>query len=223
MNALTLATSAWLEMRAIVATAGPARSLTTQLDGQLAMAQRAVALAPDSSIAHEHLGTVNNWRGHFEEAARDFERSLELNPLNTDARAGYGIMLGRSSQWLLANQQASIAITDTPYAPAWYYFPVTIYDFRERRFADALETARDTMQFGGGELGAIMAVAAAQELGREDVVEELQPRLMAMESLRRSGIIPWFSLQIADQKLIAAVALDLERAGVPNAALTAPF
>jgi tetratricopeptide (TPR) repeat protein len=222
-NPLALAASAWLEMRAVVTSNARAQPLSTQLERPLSLAERAVSLAPDSSIAYEHLGAVNNWLNRYDDAERDFVRSLALNPLNTDARAGYGITLGRALQWALGSEQAAIAIADAPYAPAWYYYPIALNAFREGRFTAALDAARRAMSFGGGEAGTIIAVASAQSLGRKDVIAELQPRLMAMESLRRTGIMPWFATQISDPEVLASVAVNLGRAGVPQAALTGAF
>lgn len=222
-NALALATSGWLETRAILNRALPAPSIATELEAPLAQLERAVQLAPESSIAHEHLGAVKNWLERYDAAEQDFVLALMLNPFNTDARAGYAIVLSRSIEWELGGEQAALAIADTPYPSPWYFYPAAANALREGRFEEALEAGRKAMRFSGGEVGTIIALSAAQALGRDDVTAELLPRLMAMESLRRGGIMPWLATQVTDPSLLARIAVDLGRAGVPSAALTSSF
>ncbi|HQZ12657.1 MAG TPA: hypothetical protein PK286_07190 [Devosia sp.] len=222
-NALGLAISAWLETRSIVSSATPGVPMAPELKNPLEMATQAVQFAPESSLAFEQRATVNSWLQNYDQAERDFVRSLALNPLNANARAGYAMMLGGNLHWSLGSEQAAIAIADIPEAPPWFHYPIAFNDFRERRYAEALEAAQEAMRFGGGEAGVILAFASAQALGRNEVIEELRPRLMAAESLRRAGIMPWFATRTSDPEMLALVAVALRRAGVPAAALTSAF
>jgi TolB-like protein len=222
-NALALTISSWLEMRATLNRVQPAASLGDDLAGPLARIERAAQLAPSSSLVHEHLGAIKNWLGRFDAAEQDYVLALTLNPLNTDARAGYAVTLSRSLKWELGGEQAALAIADTPYPSPWYYYPVALAALREGRFEEALDDGRKAMRFSAGEIGTIIAMSAAQSLGRKDVTEELLPRLMAMESLRRGGIMPWLASQINDPSVLARIAVGLGRAGVPAAALTGSF
>lgn len=220
---LALSAAAWLDMRAIVNRQLGEDSLVPALEVPLERARRAQQLTPESSTVHEHLGTIQNWMERFDGAQQDFVESLRLNPLNTDARALYAIMLARNGQWELSAEQAALAIRDTPYSSPWYYFPAALGAFREGRFAEAIEHGQRAMGFGGGEAGSLVVLAAAGLTGRTDIAEPLLPRVMAMEALRRGGMITWFSGQLRDASVLGEIGRGLISAGVPQAALTAAF
>jgi tetratricopeptide (TPR) repeat protein len=221
--ALALSAGAWLEMRArlnsSLAGADPPREPETQR----LQAERAVALRPESSTAHELLGSIHNWQEQFEAAEREYATALGLNPLNTDARAGYAISLSRSMNWDLGGQQAALAIADTAYPSPWYYYPAGISALREGDYERAIEHGREAMRFAGGEIGSLIALTAAVMLGRQDVVDEARQRVLNSESLRRGGIMSWLSAQVTDPEVLALIAKGLTRAGVPESALTGPF
>lgn len=60
------------------------------LDQGLAMAQRAVALDKNLSMAWISLGLIEFSKGNAENAARDFKQALRIDPLNADAWYGLG-------------------------------------------------------------------------------------------------------------------------------------
>ncbi len=219
---LALSATAYLEMRVAVNRMLPAGDLGQALEKPLAQAEEALQLSP-RSLVYEHVGAIKNWQERFEASEQDYIEALELNPLNTDARAGYAITLFRNAKWELSGEQAARAIADTPYPSPWYFYPISINALRAGRYEEALETARRATRFGGGEIGTAIALVAANALSRKDVVDELLPRFMTMETLRRAGIMPWLSGQVRDPGLLAYLATALGKAGVPANALTAPF
>lgn len=220
---LAISASAWLNTRAAVNRVLPLADVQDDVAKALADAERALTLAPNSSMVHEHLGAIKNWQSRFDASEQDYVAALQLNPLNTDARAGYAITLSRSLKWALGGEQAAIAIADTPYPSPWYYYPESVNALREGRLEEALESGRKAIRFAGGEIGTAITIVAAVSLGRKDEVDELVPRLMSMESLRRAGIMTWISAQITDPAILAQMAVALGRAGVPQAALTEAF
>jgi tetratricopeptide (TPR) repeat protein len=220
---LAISSTAWLNMRALISRALPDPTIPQALEGPLAESERALAMRPDSSLIHEHLGGIRNWQNMFDDAAREYVRALELNPLNTDARALYAITLSRAGEWALAGEQAMLAIADTPYPSPWYFFPRALNAYRAGQLGDAIAAARRSAGFAGGEVGSVLALAAASEAGDAALVAELVPRVMGMENLRRVGIIPWLRGQTPDDEILDRVARALQQAGVPPEALTASF
>lgn len=212
-----------IKLRVMLTQRLPDPELPNQLGDAAREAERARAMAPDSSLVREHLGTIENWQQRFDASARDFAAALRLNPLNTDARAGYAIMLARALDWPLGGEQASLAIADTPYPSPWYYYPVAVNALRSGNMVDALKCGRKATRYASGEIGTIIALVAAFSLGQTEDVEELRTRLLGMENLRRAGVMPWLAGQVTDPTLLAQIETDLGRAGVPRAALTAAF
>jgi tetratricopeptide (TPR) repeat protein len=221
--ATALSASGWLSTRAVVNRALPDESMTSMLDEPLARAERALVLAPESSLVHEHLAAIRNWRGELDLAQQGFVEALRMNPLNTDARAGYAITLARAGIWKLAGEQAAIAIRDSPYPSPWYFYPAALNAYRGGRLTDAIVLGQRAAAFGGGEVGALITVAAAVELEKPEIIEPLLPRIMGMESLRRAGIMTWMAGQVSDAAVLERMAAALTRAGIPPTALTAPF
>ncbi len=220
---LALSSEAWLETRALVSRELPGDELNEMLQEPLAQAERAVALAPQSSIAQDHLASIKNWQMRFDAAQENAVEALRLNPLNTDARANYAIILARALEWTLAGEQAAIAIRDAAFPSPWYYYPAALNAFRSGELEEAIMRGQIAAAFANGEIATVVALAAAKEAGRQDLIATLRPRLMAMENLRRTGIMPWLSGQITDPDVLERIAEDLEDAGVPADALTGPF
>ncbi len=218
---LAVAAQAWLEGRVIYNGINPSDRVDIALADQTAMAERAVRLAPESSFAYEQLAAIQNWTENYAAAQRNYAISLGFVPLNTDARAGYALTLARVGDWQQAAQQAQFAIADTPYPPPWYYTLPALIAFREERFGQAIKDGTTAAQ--AGEVGALVALAAAGLSQNQEVIADLQPRVMSMESLRRHGVMPWLRIRIKDEAVLTQLAKGLAAAGIPESALTAQF
>jgi TolB-like protein len=218
-----LSAAAWLEMRAVVARRLPAQDPVQTLSGPLQRAQRALSLAPGSSLAHEHVGAILNWQNAFGAALQAFAQALQLNPLNTDARANSAVVLQRTGDWALGRQQADLAIAGTPYPSPWYHYPVALDAFRAGDFEEAIAEGLEAARYDGHDLAGMIALAAATRLGRPEQAEILLPRVLNSEALRRTGIRPWLEMQLRDDETVDRLADALAEAGVPHNALTGPF
>lgn len=221
---VAVSANAWLETLAIVSVGeAAAQDAVTAIAAPLAAARRAVELAPQSSLVHEHLGAILNRQGAFSDSEREFVEALRLNPLNADARAGYAVVLGRDTDFVLSRQQGDLALADTPYPSPWYFYPRAIDAFRNGQFDLAIEAGRRASGYGGGEMGRLIALAAAAQADRRDVVDELLPQATSSEALRRAGIRAWLDVQLPEMPVVDAIVAGLLRAGVPERAVTGPF
>ena len=220
---VALSAAAWLDTRAVVARRLPGHDPVETLSGPLRQAQRAASLASASSLAHEHVGTILSWQNAFGAALQEFAASLRLNPLNTDARADYAVVLLRAGDWTLGRQQAELAIADTPYPSPWYHTPVALNAFRAGDFEGAIEAGLEAARFEGDPIAVMVALAAAAKLERSEQVAALLPRVLGSEALRRTGIRPWLEMQLREAEILDGLADALVAAGVPQNALTGPF
>ncbi|RYE86351.1 MAG: hypothetical protein EOP19_07090 [Hyphomicrobiales bacterium] len=218
---LALAAEAWLEGRVIYNAAMPADRMDLALARPAELAERAVRLAPESSFAHEQLASIQNWQESYRTAQRNYAIALGFEPLNTDARASYAITLARLGDLDEAGRQAQMAIADTPTPAPWYYFLPSLIALRDGRIEQAIADGRTAAQ--GGEVGAIVALAAAGLAGDAAAVADFLPRVMSMESLRRAGVLPWLGIRIKDVQMLELLADGLRAGGIPESALTAPF
>jgi tetratricopeptide (TPR) repeat protein len=220
---LALSVDAWLKMRADVDRNLSDSDLPEDLDAYAQQSVRAAALQPESSTIHEHLGAIYNWQRRFDASEQEYVDAIRLNPMNTDARAGYAIALSRAMNWTLGGQQAALAIENTAYPSPWYFYPAGVNALREGRYAEAIEYGRKAMQFAGGEIGATIALTGAVNLNLQDVVGEILPRIMNSENLRRVGIAVWLGALVTDPEVLSLITDSLQQAGVPQSALTGPF
>ena len=218
---LALAARAWLEGRAIYSRVAPGEPLDVALAEPMGLAERAVSLAPESSFAHEQLASLYNLGESFERAQRHYAIALGFEPLNTDARASYAVTLSRANDWEQARQQAEMALADSPNPSPWYYYMPSLIALRDGRLAQAIEYGRIAAQ--GGDLGAIVALAAGGLLGDPLAISEFEPWVLSMESVRRIGILPWVAIRIKDPVVTGQLAKGLAAAGIPESALTAQF
>lgn len=218
---LALAAEAWLEGRVIFAGASLNDQMDTAMAEPLATAERARELAPESSFTHEQLASIQNWQERYAAAQRNYAIALGFEPLNTDARAGYAVTLARGGDWNGAAQQAQFAIADTPYPSPWYYSLPSLLAFRDGRYAEAIEEGRIAAQ--GGEIGAIVTLAAGGLARDRAAIADFAGRVMSMESLRRGGIMPWLQFHIKDRAVLGRLAEGLLAGGIPESALTAQF
>lgn len=218
---LALAAKAWLDGRIIYASAGDSDRLDVALADVVALAERARMLAPASSFAHEQLANVQNWQENYAPAQRNFAIALGFGPLNTDARAGYAITLARVGDWITAKNEAQFAIADAAYPSPWYYYLPAVAALRDDRLEQAIRDGRLAAQ--SGELGPVVALAAAGLARDTETIGELQPLVMSMENLRRRGIMPWVGIRIKDSMVRDKIAAGLRAGGTPETALTAQF
>ena len=220
---VAIACNALLQTRARLDQMRPGDDVRELLAEPLAAARRALSLAPGSSLVNAVVGAIHGWRHELGEAQRAFAEALRLNPLNTDARAGYAVALARGPDWTLGVQQAAIAIADSPQPPPWYYETTAVGEWRAGGFEAALDAGLRAADFGSGEMGTLIALAAAGMLGRADIAESLRSRVMTMEKLRLWGIAPWLGAQLTEGEIVESLAEGLRRAGIAEDALTAPF
>ena len=92
------------------------------LSRALDLAEKAVALDPQSAIAHTRLGWIQGFLRKFDDSIASFEKALVLDPNNAESHAAYAEILnhfGDPERALELNNRA-IAL-DTSAQPNWIY------------------------------------------------------------------------------------------------------
>jgi TolB-like protein/tetratricopeptide (TPR) repeat protein len=158
-------------------------------------ALKAVEVAADDSWAHTALGSVYFSTRRLEDAIREFELALRLNPNFCMTHGYYALALCYCGRTQEAYEMAQRAIRHSPRDPslAVYYGVAGYARFVERRYGDAIALARDAIRHRGDLTGAyrLLTVAAAMS-------GDLELAATALRELRR--IQPNISLDwIANQ------------------------
>ncbi len=110
----------------------PFRSLS------LMSAQKAVALAPQDSIAHGVLGHMFMMERRWEEASACFKESLRLNPNNANALVFTCDLLNYTGKPKDGLAMMAKALRINPNPPAWYHWVLSEAMVAARQFEDAL-------------------------------------------------------------------------------------
>jgi Tfp pilus assembly protein PilF len=106
------------------------------LDQAERAARHALAIDGHSAEAHAALANVLRDRFAFGEAAREYQRSLELNPGLSEVHNQYGQLLDAIGMFDAAAAQERIAIAQDPLAPNPQYMLGLLFD-TERRHDEA--------------------------------------------------------------------------------------
>ena len=98
--------------------------LPNALERALTAAQRAVELNRASQIAHEALAWAHFLRRDFPGMYAAIDRTISLNPRNSNTIATLGGFLVRTGQFDRGAKMVRRAIELNPHHPGWLYFPL---------------------------------------------------------------------------------------------------
>jgi len=151
----------------------------------MASAKRAVELDPDDSGAHWVLAYILLYERLWEEAAKEFEISLQLNPNDADAWSCLADMKAYEGRGAEAIACVEKALRLNPHPPSYYLWILGFAQFVAEQYEAAVKTLRNEATYRTGSRR-ILAAALAQ-LGRpEEAREEAKLFLAANPHFRIS-------------------------------------
>ena len=137
------------------------------LDRALALAARAVELAPSSSWARYALGLARWFAGDPAAALDALEAGRALNPNDTTILADLGQRYAMLARWDEAVPLLEESYATNPAQPGSYRIGLFLYHYAHGRFAEALAEAR-RVNAPQVLYGHVAVAAAAAELGLDD-------------------------------------------------------
>jgi adenylate cyclase len=148
-----------------------------QWDQGMALARRAVSIAPSYAFGHFARGACHTILAQFDEALACFELALELDPLSLRVMRGLAWTLSASGRFEEAERRARMAVDLAPDSSEPYYMMALIY-LHHRRIDEALAAVRkghrgSPTPLARGLEGAILA-AAGDQSGAARIVEQLE-------------------------------------------------
>ncbi len=221
-DVISLAAQGALEAMALSQLTRPDEPHVEKLSELAGQVLEAVAKAPESSFVREQMGTIYDIQHERQAAIISFDRAMELNPANQDARAGRALIeaLAGFDDYGLEEAAEARAAVEAP--PPWYFLPEAFDKLRRYRFEEALAAGLKVSE-GDIELGHIISLIAAKRVGNEAVVADCLAKVMGNERFRLTGIMPRLGHRISDQSLLKLIRDGLLLAGVPAAALEKAF
>jgi len=188
------------------------------LDRALALADRAVELAPGSSWARYALGVARWFAGDVPAALDALEAGRRLNPNDTTILADLGQRYAMLARWDDAVPLLEESYATNPRQPGSYRIGLFLYHYAHDRFGEALAEARrvDAPQVLYGH---VAVAAAAAELGHADEAAEAVAAIRGLDPDYGARIVADLRSRHVAPDLARRIIAGVERAGLP---ITAP-
>lgn len=184
--------------------------------------KQALQLDPTSGFVWEQLARTRAAGGAMVQARSAFSSSLQLNPANADALAGYALLLAMSGELSGAADMAQDALNSAAVPPDWY-FGAPALEALQRGDTGLARRYAETYARADRELGPILAIMAGQRSDDPDIVNRYVAQVLDVPAFRVSGILPRLRERITDPVLIEQARIALLAAGVPQASLVNSF
>jgi adenylate cyclase len=183
------------------------------LDRALQAAQRGADIAPDGALALRSLLLVHFFRGEVEEAMAAGDRAVALNPNNAEVLAEYGMRLALMGRWERGISLIDEAIARNPAHPGWYHTAPALNFYRQGRYAEALEEARQIDAPGWVHNHTVLAMIYGQ-LGQEEEARAAARRILELDPDFEENA--WYELQLRNfpEQMAEQMAEGLRKAGL---------
>ena len=183
------------------------------LDRALQAAQRAADIAPDGALPLRSLLLVRFFRGKVEDALAAGDRAVALNPNNAEVLAEYGMRLALMGRWERGISLIDEAIARNPAHPGWYHTAPALNFYRQGRYAEALQEARQIDAPGWVHNHTILAMIYGQ-LGQEEEARAAARRILKLDPDFEKNA--WYEIQLRNlpEQVAEQMTEGLRKAGL---------
>lgn len=179
----------------------------------LALASRAVELAPNSSWARYALGLARWFAGNVSEALDALEAGRALNPNDTTILADLGQRYAMLARWDDAVPLLQESYASNPSQPGSYRIGLFLYHFAHGRFAEALAEAR-RVSAPQVLYGHVAVAAAAAELGRDDEAADAVSAIRGLDPDYGAHVLADLRSRHVAPELVPTIVAGLMKAGL---------
>ena len=149
---------------------------------------------------------------------------MQRNPANIDglaAHARHMALTGRLADALPPARRAISAVSQTA-VPDWFQCVPALAATLDGGHARAAQLAQ-TCSRADVELGPILSMLIAQDIGDTERVGQLLSQILEVPSFRSAGILTQLRSRITDPGLLERIQTGLIAAGVPAGSLIGPY
>jgi adenylate cyclase len=136
---------------------------------------------------------VHSFRGEVEQALAAGERAVALSPNNAEVLAEFGLRLALMGQWERGIAFIDEAIARNPAHPGWYHAAPALNFYRQGRYAEALQEARQIEAPGWVHNHTILAMIYGQ-LGQEEPARAATRQILQMDPDFEENA--WYEIQL---------------------------
>lgn len=185
-------------------------NLKAQYQKAFDAASRAVALEPDNTLALKSLSSIQYYQGDYKDSEALIRKAVALNPNDPDTLAQLGWRLAARGNFDDGIPILEKAIERSVKPPGWYYNLIGIHYYMMGDYDSMLVTARKSASPDSGVSQALLAIASAANLKREET-------RVALDRMMRSGPIAsdpaaYFRRQGATDEIVGALVSGLDHA-----------
>ena len=162
-------------------------------------AQRAVELAPSSSLAYQALAQSLFFRREWQAFRPVAERTIALNRADGALHAFIGMLIGLAGDWERGCAVADAAIQLNPHHPGWYWLTSVFNSYRKRDYKASAGTAL-RINMPGYFWGPATSAAALGQLGEhpQHALKELLVIRPDFARTAREEFAKWFDDELAE-------------------------
>lgn len=179
----------------------------------LALARRAVSLAPGSDAAHAIRGSILNAFGQTQEAVISLRRAADLNPGNPTIHGLLALALVADDRWEEAGAVAEDAIAISARPQPFFYIPAFLSalmaDDRDAALTAAAEVARTPAPWAP-----TIALVAAELAGRTAEVAVLREEVRIYAEEHGGDALAGLRRWVPSERGMAALEAHLQAAGL---------
>ncbi|WP_442579362.1 tetratricopeptide repeat protein [Mesorhizobium sp. ASY16-5R] len=184
------------------------------LDRALALADRAVELAPNSSWSHYARSLAYWFIYDLDSSIASLEAARAINPNDTAITADLGQRYAMLGKWDRAIPLLEESYARNPAQPGGYRIGLFLYHYAHGRYEEALMQAR---KMGSLVIYGPVAVAmAAAELGRDEEAARAVRRIMAIDPDYGDHVLIDLEKRSLRPDLVGMVVDGLRKAGLPG-------
>jgi adenylate cyclase len=184
----------------------------------LALASRAVELAPGSSSAQYALGLARWFAGDPQAALEALETGRALNPNDTTIAADLGQRYAFLARWDMAVPVLEQAYASDPFLPSTHRVGLFLYHYAHGRYAQALDEAR-RIDAPKVLYGHVAVAAAAGMLGEREEAASAVVRILSLDPRYGEHVAVDLDRRHVAPVLAGGIVVGLVKAGL---AVTAP-
>ncbi|WP_198368800.1 tetratricopeptide repeat protein [Roseomonas rosulenta] len=180
----------------------------------LALARRAIELAPHSSRSHHALALACWFSGDAAAGIAALERGLALNPNDTELMSDLGLRHAVMMRWDRAVPLLEDSYARNPEQPANHRIGLALWHYMAGRYEEALvEMRRANPQHVVQ--GFLLVAAAAAQLGRKAEAEAAVRSVLGIAPDYGDRVVADLEARNLHPSMIAAVVDGLRKAGLP--------
>jgi tetratricopeptide (TPR) repeat protein len=181
----------------------------------MALARRAIELAPNASRGHRALSLACWFAGDTREAIAALEVAHALNPNDTEIMADLGLRYAMQTEWDKAVQLLEESFARNPAQPSTYRAGLSLYHYAGGRYDKALAEAR-RIEAPGIVHGFVVLAAAAAQLGLQREAGAAVRSILAIDPQYGDHVISDLSRRHLHPELIRTVVEGLRKVGLPG-------